>query len=493
MSLDLGSGTTLQLQAFEQIRRFILNGQLKPGMMLPSTRQLSQSLKISRNTVSLVYERLAAEGYIEARGRAGSFVSVDLPKVPIRLSENENVGRQKFVSPLLCFSGHPPGLSRRDSGRPCIDFWVGRSDPSTFPVAAWRRILLRKLAGAGANLTEYGEPAGVYELRAAIASQLARTRGMHVASEQVVITSGSQDGLNLICRLVDLKHHPVFIENPCYQGAALLFESMGAQLHPIPVDQNGIVAEMLPRSQGGILFVTPSHQYPLGCKLSLERRLNLIGWAERTNSVIIEDDYDNHFTYDGPPITALAGLGNGNHVFYLGTFSKSLGAGIRLGFTVVPLSLVQPARIVKSQMDHGEPWLEQVVLAEFLESGLYDRHLRNIRKLYRERRDFLRASIVKNFGTANLMGADGGLHFVWHLPHGAPPAEFIADRARRRNVGVYTLSSGAAHDFGGSPGRNALVFGYSSVKESDIEIAIGKIREIFDEYEFEKKIAVTAA
>lgn len=495
LSLDLRSETTLQCQAFEQIRKLILNGQLKPGMMLPSTRQLSQTLKVSRNTVSLVYERLAAEGYIEPRGRAGTFVNVLNTGAPMhaRMPANGSSGRHDLASPLLCFSGHPPGLTRREGGGPCIDFWVGRSDPSTFPISAWRRILVRKLLAAGANLTEYGEPTGLNELRVAIAAHLGRTRGMHVASDQVIITGGSQDGLNLVCRLVDLKHHTFFIENPCYQGAALLFKSLGAQLHPIPVDQNGLITEMLPQSRGGILFVTPSHQYPLGATLSLERRLHLLNWAERTNSVIIEDDYDNHFNYDGPPITSLAGLDEGRHVFYLGTFSKSLGAGLRLGFVVVPQNMLKAARVVKSQMNHGEPWLEQAVLAEFLESGLYDRHLRTLRKLYKERRDCLRASLVKHFGTANVMGADGGLHLVWRLPPGSPSAELVADRARGRNVGVYTLSNGAAYDFDGSSSKDVLVFGYSSVREADIEIAIGRIREILDEYAFEKKMAVAVA
>lgn len=486
---------TLQCQAFEQIRKLILNGRLKPGMMLPSTRQLSQTLKISRNTVSLAYERLAAEGYIESRGRAGTFVSNSVPSEPLcsGTSEAEGIGRHELTSPLLCFSGHPPGLTRRDGGRPCIDFWVGRSDPSTFPMSTWRRILLRKLAASGANLTEYGEPTGLNELRVAIASHLGRTRGMHVRSDQVIITSGSQDGLNLICRLVDLQNHPFYIENPCYQGAALLFKSLGAQLHPIPVDQNGLITEMLPQNRGGILFVTPSHQYPMGSTLSLERRLHLLNWAETTNSVVIEDDYDNHFNYDGPSVTSLAGLDEGRHVFYLGTFSKSLGAGLRLGFTVVPLSMLKPARIIKSQMNHGEPWLEQAVLAEFLESGLYDRHLRTIRKLYKERRDCLRASLNKHFGTANIMGASGGLHLVWRLPLGSPSAEIVADRARRRNVGVYTLSNGAAFDFDGSSSKDALVLGYSSVKEADIEIAISRIHEILDECAFERKMAVAVA
>ena len=187
--------------------------------------------------------------------------------------------------------------------------------------------------------------------------------------DQVIVTSGSQDGLNLICRLVDRQKHPIFIENPCYQGAAYLFQSIASELCPIPVDDNGLVVDKLPRERPGVLFVTPSHQYPTGATLSLQRRLYLLRWAEETNSVIIEDDYDSDFRYDGPPLTALAGLDRSNCVLYLGTFSKSLGAGLRLGYAVVPAELAKSARVVKSQMNSGQAWLEQAVLAEFLTSG----------------------------------------------------------------------------------------------------------------------------
>lgn len=485
LRFDKNSAETLQGQAFEQIRNLILNGRLRPGMFLPPTRQLAEQLKISRNTISLAYDRLAAEGYIESRGRAGTFVSRALPDESLSAVADGPgsiaAPKLELPSPLLCFSGHPPGLTRPDVANPIIDFWVGRSDPETFPLETWRRLLLRKMSIAGSNLTEYGDPAGLSDLRIAIASHLGRTRGMLVSAEQIIITSGSQDGLNLICRLLNLQHHPVFIENPCYQGAAFLFRSMGANLHPIPVDHNGIVVDRLPPDRGGVLFVTPSHQYPTGATLSLERRLLMLKWANDTNSVIIEDDYDSHFRYDGRPITALAGLDNSRRVFYLGTFSKSLGAGLRIGFTVVPSDLSENARIVKSQMSHGQAWLDQAVLAEFIESGLYDRHLRRARKLYKSRRDCLKASLVRHFGNADITGSDGGLHIVWRLPAGSPDAAVVQQRARLRGVGIYALDSGAAYDFDGTASRNSLVLGYSAIKEKDIEIAVRRLHELLQD------------
>jgi len=484
---EKGTGHTLQGQIFEQVRRLILNGHLKPGMPLPPTRQLSERMRVARNTVSLAYERLAAEGFIEARGRSGTYVRGELPSDLLHLGGQQtsnNLARttnrvgQELPSPLLCFAGYPPGVGRLHGRRPAIDFWVGRSDPSTFPISTWRRILLRKLATSAGNLTEYGDPSGLRELRIAIANLLGRSRGMLVTEDQVIVTGGSQDGLNLICRLVNQDDHPFFIENPCYQGAAYLFQSIGAQLWPIPVDENGLIVEKLPRDCGGVLFVTPSHQYPTGAVLSLERRISLLRWAKETNSVIVEDDYDSDFRYDGRPLTSLAGLDDGDRVLYLGTFSKSLGAGLRLGFAVVPKEQAASARIVKSQMNQGQPWLDQAVLAEFLESGFYDRHLRRTRKVYKRRLDCLKACLEKHFGDADLSGADGGLHVVWRLPPGSPPANVIERRARARNVGVYALNSGGAHDFDLSSRNDVLVLGYSSLKEEDIEHGISLLSGI---------------
>lgn len=481
--LDAKSGTTLQTQVFEQIRRMILTSRLKPGMALPPSRQIAEKLKVSRNTITLAYDRLVAEGYVESRGTAGTFVNRVLPGLlkggmggpsGVAVGSNGEL-RPEMPSPLLCFAGYPAGQNLA-SGRPSIDFWVGRSDPSSFPLKAWRRILLRKLALSSVNLTEYGDPAGLMDLRAAIAHHLGRSRGMSVSMNQVIVTSGSQDGLNLVCRLVDKQKHPFFIENPCYQGAAHLFQGFGAETCPIPVDEHGIITELLPRDRSGVLFVTPTHQYPTGATLSLKRRIEILNWAEETNSLVIEDDYDSDFRYDGPPLTSLAGLDRGRRVLYLGTFSKSLGAGLRIGYAVVTNELAKSARVVKCQMNNGQPWLDQAVLAEFLETGEFDRHIRRLRQVYKSRRDTLISALKKHFGDTEICGADGGLHIVWRLPAGSPPAELVQQAARDMGIGVYTLASGGAHDFDRSSRQDMLVIGYSSVNEKDIERAVNVLR-----------------
>lgn len=471
---------TLQTQVFDQVRTMILEGRLKPGMGLPPSRMLAERAQVSRNTVVLAYERLVDEGYIESRGTAGMFVSDVLPDDLLSIT----IGADAFThngkpsrgpTELLGFDGNPVGVLRPGRRRPKFDFWVGRPAANGFPTGPWKRILSRKLSASSFSLTEYGDPAGLEDLRVAISDHLGPARGMSVAPEQVIITSGSQDGLNLICRLLKGAAPPVYIENPCYQGAAYLFQSLRHDLVPIDIDDMGLIVDQLPRDRSGIVYVTPSHQYPTGVTLSLERRMNLLKWAEETNSVIIEDDYDSDFRYDGPPLTALAGLDRGQRVLYVGTFSKSLGAGLRLGYVVVPKALSTAARSAKSQMNNGEPWLEQAVLAEFIETGAFDRHLRRMRKLYKSRRDHLRACLEKRFGEANLTGETGGLHVAWRPPIGAPPASDIEQRAYERGVGVYALNSGGACAFGEAAHDDVLVLGYSSLSESDIERAVEKL------------------
>ena len=480
--LDTHAKETLQAQVFDQLRDKILEGQLKPGMVLPPSRILAERTNVSRNTVVLAYERLADEGYIESRGTAGTFVSATLPDDLLSIAGGNGTAANGHSatanSAPLGFTGRPVGVMYPGRARPAFDFWVGRPAPSGFPLKAWKRILARKIAGAGYSLTEYGDPAGYAELRTAIAEHLGPARGMVTHSDQVIITSGSQDGLNLFCRLFKGSDYPIYIENPCYQGAAYLFEQTDHDIIPIPVDENGLDVDQLPRNRGGIVYVTPSHQYPTGVTLSLERRMNLLKWAEATNSVIIEDDYDSDFRYDGPPLTALAGLDRSRRVLYLGTFSKSLGAGLRIGFVVVPQALSAATRNAKSQMNNGQPWLDQSVLAEFIVTGAFDRHLRRMRQLYKARRDCLRASLEENFGEVALTGEAGGLHIVWRLPEGSPPAHELERIAYVKGIGIYALNSGGAHDFDGSANRDAVVLGYSSLKEPEIERAIKRLADI---------------
>ena len=479
LTLDATSAKPLQVQVFDQVREIILEGKLAAGMALPPSRLLAERLKISRNTVISAYERLGAEGYVKARGTAGLFVE-PIPPDSLLLIQR---GGQPLTNgpvpdaasePLLCFAGAPGG----GSDRPGLDFWVGRSDPAGFPLRIWRRNVNRLLSRATPYLTDYCDPAGLAELRSAISTHVRRARAVGVDEDQVVVTTGGQDALNLVFNLLKSHTRQLCIENPCYLGASLIFRSVGMTIHPVPVDNDGLCTDLLPRERGSLLYVTPSHQFPTGAIMPLTRRLDLLRWAEETDSYIVEDDYDSDFRYDGPPLTALAGLDGGRRVFYVGTFSKSVGAGLRIGFAIVPRMFWDEARMLKARMSNGQAWLEQAALAVFLDDGHFDRHLRRLRLIYKSRRDCLVHALQKAFDEPLILGAESGLHLVWRLPGGSPPARTIQTTARERGVGVYALSSGAAYDFNPGARDDMLVFGYSSLAEAQIESAVRTLKSI---------------
>lgn len=482
LSLDADLEEPLHTQIFVQIRNLIVSGKIPLGALLPSSRVLAEELCIARNTVIFGYETLIAEGYIESRGTAGTFVSKVLPDDLISVSGDQKKNAKidsVDPEPVLCFAGSPGGDGA--SSRPEIDFWVGRSAPDSFPLQIWKKLLIQTLNSSGLYIADYSDPAGLLALRNAIAEHLARSRGIEVDPEQVIITSGSQDGLNLVYRLLQNNYKKIYVENPCYQGAVFLFQSLGIEVIPIPVDEEGIVVDQLPTDHSSIVFVTPSHQFPTGATLSRERRSQILKWAQATDSYIIEDDYDGDFRYDGPPLTSLSGLDSSQRVFYLGTFSKSLGAGLRLGYTVAPKPFNTMARQTKAFMNNGQPWLEQVVLAKFLEMGEFDRHLRRVRKLYKRRRDRLISCIDRHFPETSVSGFDCGLHLVWQLPDDFPTATEIQMKARNEGIGIYSLKSGAAIDLNNSSADNIILLGYSSVPSDDISKAMKVLRETIDQ------------
>lgn len=479
LALDHGSSRSLQAQICEQVRALILDGRLRAGMALPPSRLLAERFGISRNTALIAYERLISEGYAEARGTAGVFVTSIPPDALILIrnaqrAEPNGPPPEASSEPLLCFAGSPGG----GGDRPALDFWVGRSDAASFPLKTWRRIVNRLLSDGGGYLTDYCDPAGLPELRRAIADHLGRARGMRVTEDQIVVTAGGQEALNLILNLLQAHTRQLCIENPCYLGASMLFGSTSLAIHPIPVDEEGVQTDRLPAARGSLLYVTPSHQFPTGVLMTLARRLALLRWAEETDSFIIEDDYDSDFRYDGPPLTSLAGLDRSRRVFYVGTFSKSVGAGLRVGFAATPRLMWDDARLLKARMSNGQSWLEQAALAVFINEGHFDRHLRRLRQVYKSRRDALVAALNEQFDAPTISGADSGLHLAWRLPRGFPSAREVQVMAREAGVGAYALSSGAAFDFNGEAAEDTLVLGYSSLDERQIATAVSKLRSM---------------
>ena len=478
--LDQSSRQSLQSQIFDQLRQLILGGKLKPGAPIPASRVLADQLSISRNTVLLVYDRLIAEGYLQSRRAIGTYVNLELPETSLaaarRIATSSAVPTEMVNRPLIPFIGQTP--SERKIRHLDFDFFPDRLDPDLFPHKIWLRYINKVSTATNTQFSEYCDPGGLLNLREMIADHLGMARGISVSSDQVIITAGSQEGLNLAARLLVKDGTLVATENPCYQGAALLFESYYAKLVPVPVDEAGLDVEKLPESGITLLYVTPSHQYPLGFTLSIKRRMKLLEWARRCGAYIIEDDYDSDFQYHGSPLTALMGLDDYGSVMYLGTFSKSMGAGLRIGYLVVPRVLIHAARSAKALLNSGHAWLDQAAMAEFIRSGAYGNHLRRMRHLYSKRRDCLIEALHHHFGSVRLSGLESGLHLAWHLPDDFPDAHRLKELALQHGVGIYSIDPNTAYDYGRSNySARTLILGFSSVNEYQIRAGIQRIAE----------------
>lgn len=480
--LDHGSHQSLQGQIFEQLRHLILGGKLKPGTPIPASRVLAEQLGTSRNTVLLVYDRLIAEGYLQARKAIGTYVNLELPETCLaaarRIATSVPIQGETVKRPVIPFIDQTQAM--KNAQHLDFDFCPDRIDLDLFPHKIWRRFINRTFSSSNTHFTECCDPGGLLQLREVIADYLGVARGISVSSDQVIITAGSQEGLNLAARLLIKDGTLVATENPCYQGAAALFQSYYAKLIPVPVDEAGLNVEQLPKDGVMLLYVTPSHQYPLGFTLPIERRLKLLDWARRCGAYIIEDDYDSDFRYRGSPLTALMGLDDYDCVMYLGTFSKSMGAGLRLGYLVVPKTLMQAARSAKALLNNGHAWLDQATMAEFIRSGAYGNHLRRMRHLYCKRRDCLIEALRKHFGSVQLSGVESGLHLAWHLPKGYPEAAELQALALRHGVGIYSIGPGTAYDYGEcNYSARTLILGFSSLNEYQIRAGIRRLADAF--------------
>ncbi len=488
LSLSRKRGASLQSQIADQLRQQIVSGRLEPGCEMPPSRELAAQYRISRNTVLQAYDRLMSEGYLSTIGGVGTFVTKAVPDscLTIAASAAQPLPVSTARAPVIFATDVPSVPDRqRDS---VIDFWPGRPNKTLFPSAAWRRLADEALHAAEAHLTEYNDPGGIIELRAAIAQHVSRSRGVRCSEEAVIVTAGTQEAINLICRILVTTDTGVVMEDPCYGSALRTFQSYGARIFPVPVDRNGLVTDALPRPGGksgvSLAYVTPSHQFPTGAALSLDRRQELLHWAHRTGAYLIEDDYDSDYNFDGPPFLSLAGADTGQCVIYVGTFSKSLGAGLRTGYVIVPPQLVDVARKVKAMTNYGHPWLEQTLLARFILEGGYRRHLRKIRKSYSDTLSCLISQIESTFGQADIWGAHAGMHVMWRLPENFSAADFKAKLDAHGGVRVHTLASGGAFEQADRYRDRAILLGYSALGGNEIRRAVQIMAEVIPRRHF---------
>jgi GntR family transcriptional regulator / MocR family aminotransferase len=396
--------TTRYREIYDRIRATIIDGNLRPGDRLPSTRTLAAELKVARGTVDAAYSLLSGEGFLVVRDRVGTVVSSEIPahKPAIRSlcqarpieSDPQDITHM-FAAPLPLM----PGL-------PSFDL---------FPRTQWSQLVGRHGRRAGTPELSYPDPLGNHALRESVAAHLAVARGIRCDPAQIIVTGGYLAALGLLCRALLQSADQAWIEDPGYPFTAHAVRAVGGQIAPIPVDSEGLDVEagLALAPKAALCVVTPSCQFPLGTAMSLRRRLALLDWAGRAGSYVVEDDYAGEFRYEGSPIPALKSLDQDDRVFYIGTFSKTLFPGLRLGYLVVPRDHLAQLRTLVRHLDGGRPALEQAIVADFLASGRFARHIKRMRRAYASRRSALIEAFRETFGNRfPLLGTPGGLHLV---------------------------------------------------------------------------------
>ena len=480
--LDRSRSETLTMQLVEQLREAIQRGRIPPGARLPSSRVLADELAIARNTAMRAYETLVIEGYAETRPASGIFAAAVLPALPAAAASvpppTLDATRAPLPLPAVCA---PAGIGT-PRGSISFDFSPSAPSASLFPLKTWRRLLQGALTRGGASgLSQVGDPGGLAALRAALSHHLATARGIVADPVQILVLSGIREGIALASRLLLAPGRKVAVENPVYRGAVGAFAMTGAEILPVPVDEDGMRTDVLPERAATLLYLTPSHQFPTGHILSLARRQAIAGWARQQGCYILEDDYGGDFCFEGPPLPAIAALAP-ECTIYLGSFTKSLGAGLRIGFMVAPPPLADAVRATKLLLTGSPPWLEQAVLAEMIRGGSYAAHLARARTFYRDSRDVLLASLRRHFGDVTVSGEGAGEHLLWHLPAGVPDAAKLETLARRVRVGVYSLdAAGAVESPPSLLTRRGLVLGYAALTPRLIEQGVARLSDAVDD------------
>lgn len=477
--LDRSRPETLTGQLTAQLRDAIRRGLVRPGARLPSSRELAAQLQISRNTVVRAYDTLVLEAFAQARAASGLFASLPPALAHGGLQDERPAPRHRAPRPP--HGPRAPNLVAEHRQRLTYDFFPGRPSASLFPARAWRRHIVASLAGGAQELTRYGDPGGDFGLRSALSAHLATTRAIVADPGQILILNGAQEGLSLCARLLLARGVVAVVENPSLQGAVFAFEAAGAEIVGAAVDEDGLRTQDLPEREVVLAHVTPAHQFPTGSVLSMERRAVLVDWARRTGCVIVEDDCTGDLRYDGSPLPAVAALAP-DCTIHLGSFSKTLGAGLRLGYLVVPPHLVEAARAAKALLNNGTAWLEQAALRAFMESGGYASHLARLRVSYRLCRDTLLGALTRHFGQVDVGGVASGLHLLWRLPPGVPPALTFEALARRARIGIYGFGSSGAWDAADSPlSRRSVLLGFGGMSPDQIAEGVARLSDVVDD------------
>jgi GntR family transcriptional regulator / MocR family aminotransferase len=480
--LERGNGQPIYRQLHRLLQQAILSRDLPAGSQLPSSRLLAQELSIGRNTVTQVYEQLTLEGYVSSGTGRGTFVADSAP--------DEIVGVRDVGTPAT--QSAPPAQVRRAlsargarlvagagvSKRQWGAFMPGVPDVTRFPARVWTRLHNKYWRSVRPDLLTYAPGGGLASLRHALADYLRASRSVHCTPEQIIVTTGIHQSVDLAVRLLSDPGDVIWTEDPCYWGVRSVLHVSGLQSRPIPVDDEGINPSADDLAQPPkLMLVTPSHQYPLGTVMSLARRRMLLEYARQNRCWIIEDDYDSEFRYGSRPLASLQGLDTSEQVIYVGSFGKTLFPGLRIGYMVVPGVLAESFGTASAELYREGQLLQQAILAEFINEGHFTSHIRKMRTLYGQRRQALLDAATQRYGDAlPAVGGDAGLHLVIQLPEGSDD-RLVAAAALERNIVVRPLSGYYARP---AQAPSGLLLGYACVADEEIAPAFSELAYAID-------------
>ena len=478
--LEPDRGQPVYVTLYAQLREAILTGRVEAGTRLPASRVLAAELGLSRNTVVAAYTRLADEGYAHARGGAGVYVASILPEEAVLPSLSAQPDwvpdKGEGGGPILSARGRQLAAMGLEGGsaRP-VPFVADVPAFDVFPLDSWIRLMARSWRQVQPDMLGYAPAAGHEPLREAIAQNLRATRFLRAAGRDVIMTSGSQQSLDLLARVLLDPGEAVWVEEPGYGGTRSAFIAAGARLVPVPVDAEGLCVEEGRRREPAprLIFVTPSHQYPLGVTMSMARRVELLAFAQSCGALVVEDDYDSEFRYAGATLPALQSMDRAGRVFYLGTFSKSLLPTFRLGVLVPPPAYGAAFASAKSVIDRHPPLLEQVTLLSFMRSGQFAAHIRRMRRIYRERQTVLVEAVNRHMGDIlHMEPSDAGVHLIGTLRDGQDDRAFCAG-ARACGILLRPLSD----TYLGPPARQGVLFGFAAIPPRRITAAVRRLAD----------------
>jgi GntR family transcriptional regulator / MocR family aminotransferase len=456
------SETSLIKQVYNQIRALILRGAIRSGEKLPATRELAAHLNVSRNVILEAYDLLIAEGYIISSPGSGTYVA-----------EGAFLEETQTKNHLPTEIIYKSTLKKSDQ----IDFRSGVPDLGLLPRKKWSQLEQEICLDSPADFFGYDCPEGRIELRSTLCRYLEKSRGVNCQQEQIIITCGAVQGLSILAQTLLSPESSYIIEDPIHREIRNIFAINSSHIYPVSVDGSGLQTDLLPQNiQPALIMLTPSHQYPLGVILPVQRRIELIQYARSKGCYIIEDDYDSEFRYQGPPISSLQGL-DPDRVIYIGSFSKILFPALRLGYMILPPALIERCRDLKHLQDNHAPILAQLTLARFIEDGCLAKHISKMKKIYRTKRDILIGNLKNAFPKdLNISGESTGLHLIAEFP-GITFDDEILQKIKKAGIIIHPV---AEHTLQKDSHVSKIILGYSHLNQEEIAKGVARLKGVLE-------------